>query len=92
MPYCSPCAGSAMIEIKQWPPPEAWTPVVVTWEALLATKKEGTARQMLKWLETFPGTGRYHTSGYNSTEGFLFLFENPKDATIFMLVWGNIAH
>ena len=47
---------------------------------------------MLKWLETFPGTGRYHTSGYNSTEGFLFLFENPTDATIFMLVWGNIAH
>ena len=39
---------------------------------------------IFNWLHKQPG-GRFHLHGYNSTEGFAYRFERPKDATWFRL-------
>ena len=70
---------------EMWPPPESWTEVRVMWEDILEGPKFPIKR-ILDWLEDAPG-GRYHMSGYESTEGFSFRFERAEDATHFKLRW-----
>lgn len=73
-----------MQQFTAWPPPN-WTEVVITWDEILADKK--LKPQMLyDWCEQHT-TGRYHVHGWQSTEGFAFRFENPKDATVFAIIW-----
>ena len=77
-----------MKKIECWPPPE-WTEVVITWNDILhyrPTFFHGRIRSILDWVDRMPGS-RYHLHGYNSTEGFAFRFEDPKDATYFKLKW-----
>ena len=31
--------------------------------------------------------GRYHVHGWQSTKGFAFRFEDPRDAVLFKLTW-----
>jgi len=72
----------------QDPAPE-WTEVVITWNDILhyrPTFFHGRIRYILDWVDRVPGS-RYHLHGYNSTEGFAFRFEDPKDATYFKLKW-----
>ena len=70
---------------EMWPPPEDWEEVVVLWREILEPPRYPIKR-MLEWLEEAPG-GRYHIHGFESTEGFSFRFEFPKDATHFKLRW-----
>lgn len=73
-----------MNRIECWPPPN-WYEVVVLWEDIMNPPKY-PIRQILDWFETAPG-GNYHLHGYNSTEGFAFRFENPKDGMLFRIMW-----
>lgn len=68
-----------------WPPPEDWTEVVIMWNDILNGPRFPIKR-ILEWLEATPG-GFYHMSGYESTEGFSFRFQDPEDAVHFRLRW-----
>ena len=74
-----------MEKIDYQDPHPNWTEVIVLWEEILA-EPFYPIREILKWIEKAPG-GRYHLHGYKSTEGFVFKFENPLDATHFKLKW-----
>jgi hypothetical protein len=66
------------------PPPE-WTEIIIMWEDVTDGPKY-PIREILSWLTTTQG-GRYHLHGFKNTEGFVFNFENPHDATLFRLKW-----
>lgn len=73
-----------MIQFCAWPPPD-WTEVVITWDRIL--KDERLHPNMLyDWCGERSG-GMFHVHGWESTKGFAFRFEKPKDATVFALVW-----
>jgi hypothetical protein len=42
--------------------------------------------EVIAWVRETT-TGRWHLSGWRSTEGFSFRFEDPRDATKFALKW-----
>jgi len=66
-----------------WPPPD-WTECIVSWDWLLSTA--GCAPQdIYNWCEQH--SGRYHVHGWQSTKGFAFRFEDPRDAVVFKLRW-----
>jgi len=67
-----------------YPYPE-WTEVVIMWDEITHAPYF-PIREILTWIDEAPG-GRYHFHGYKGTEGFVFRFENPSDATYFRLKW-----
>lgn len=77
-----------MEKVDYQDPHPDWTEVIITWDYILLTTSEEPSiiRRILDWIDDAPG-GRYHLHGYNSTEGFAFRFEDPKDATYFRLKW-----
>ena len=75
-----------MIQFVAWPPPH-WTEVIITWDQILK-KSPFNPNQMYRWCEKRRG-GMFHVHGWEKTEGFAFRFEDPKDATIFALVWSD---
>jgi hypothetical protein len=68
-----------------WPPPENWTEIIILWDDVLNGPRY-PIKEILNWVDNVPGDG-YHLHGYNSTEGFSFRFQNPKDAVHFKLRW-----
>jgi hypothetical protein len=74
-----------MIQLQTWPPPD-WTEVVVTWEIMLHNA-DRAPNNITEWCYRYPGHGRWHLHGFQSTEGFAFRFEDARDATIFRLSW-----
>ena len=74
-----------MNQLEIWPPPP-WTQVVVNWAIMLANA-DYNPNVITKWCCEYPGHGRWHLSGYKSTEGFAFRFEDDRDATAFQLRW-----
>jgi hypothetical protein len=49
---------------------------------------EHDVHEIQEWVNTYPG-GRFHLHGWQKTEGFAYRFENPEDALIFALRWGE---
>jgi len=75
-----------MIEYKDWPPPEDWTSVKLSWDWVMQHHTHNT-NDIYNWVIRAPG-GRFHISGYNvgkPGEGFDYRFERPADATYFSL-------
>lgn len=73
-----------MIRAECWPPPD-WVEVTVAWGVII----EGNISPHVyyTWCDQHPSTGRYHVHGWASNKGFAFRFEQPRDATIFTLIW-----
>jgi hypothetical protein len=74
-----------MINFQLWPPPN-WTECVVSWDYILKTH-EVHPQELYDWCNNHASTGRYHVHGWQSTEGFAFRFEDPRDAVLFKLTW-----
>lgn len=86
---CFPTIRLTMIKDDTWPTPENWTQVFVSWDRML--DHAPPVHDVLKWVEqTYRGLGRYQLRGpqEDPASGFLFYFEDPKDATIFILRFG----
>lgn len=78
-----------MMQLKSWPPPD-WVECVITWAWLMNSYvPNGTIHEIYAWCDQHPSESRYHVHGWQQTEGFSFRFENPKDATVFKLRWGD---
>ena len=75
-----------MIQFAAWPPPH-WTEVVITWDQILENKRL-SPNMLYEWCSNQPG-GMFHVHGWENTKGFAFRFEQPKDATMFALVWAD---
>lgn len=75
------------MKYEAWPPPEGWTEVVVTWRTML-DHSDYAPNAIESWCQTNIKQ-RWHLHGFQSTEGFAFRFEDPRDATLFVLKWGN---
>lgn len=75
-----------MTQYECWPPPD-WPEVIISWKTMLE-HSDHRPNAIIHWVNNEPG-GRYHLHGYQSTEGFAFRFEQPEDAMIFALRWGN---
>lgn len=75
-----------MIRDDAWPPTKAWTQVFVSWDSMLTN---GTTRPLLDWVKKHRGYGKYQLRGpdLDPTSGFLFYFEDARDATMFKLKW-----
>ena len=73
-----------MDQIKLWPPP-SWTECVVSWDYILDSPIH--PQELYDWCNARPSHSRYHVHGWQSTEGFAFRFEDPRDAVIFKLTW-----
>jgi hypothetical protein len=45
--------------------------------------------EVTNWVEQYNGVGRYQLRGpdWEPTAGFLFYFEDPRDAEVFVLKW-----
>ena len=69
-----------------WPPPEGWEEVVITWDSVFSTDKLHIP-EIIEWLDKTPG-GKYHLHGWKGQDGFAFRFEDAHDATYFRLIWG----
>lgn len=74
-----------MIQLQLWPPPD-WTECVVTWDSILESK-EVHPQDLYDWCDQYRSPSRYHVHGWQSTEGFAFRFEDPRDAVLFKLIW-----
>ena len=74
-----------MEKIKYQDPPPAWTEVIIMWDEITYAPYY-PIREILAWINETSG-GRYHLHGFKGTEGFVFNFENPADATYFKLKW-----
>jgi len=74
-----------MINFQAWPPPD-WTECVVSWDYILQNHRP-YPQALYDWCNNHVSTGRYHVHGWQSTEGFAFRFEDPRDAIIFKLTW-----
>lgn len=72
-----------MIEFKDWPPPEDWEEVKITWDWCMQNYLRNP-NEIYQWVLDSPG-GRFHLSGYGSCEGFSYRFEDSSDATWFRL-------
>jgi hypothetical protein len=76
-----------MNQLETWPPPH-WTECVVTWRTMLA-HADYSPNVIMIWLAQYPSKYRFHLHGWQSTEGFAFRFEDPRDATVFRLRWSQ---
>ena len=74
-----------MEQVSYTEPHPEWTEIVILWSEILYGPKY-PIKQILEWIDAAPG-GRYHLHGHDSTEGFAFRFEDPRDATYFKLKW-----
>ena len=79
-----------MIKDESLPFPEHWTRVFVSWRHMLEHRPD--IRHMLNWIEKeYAGFARYQLRGYETpddpTAGFLFYFEDERDANVFILKW-----
>jgi hypothetical protein len=68
-----------------WPPPSHWTQVFIPWERML--EQDPNCLEVTNWVEQYNGVGRYQLRGpdWEPTAGFLFYFEDPRDAEVFIL-------
>ena len=77
-----------MLKDETLPFPNHWTQVFIAWERMLEHKPN--VRDMLDWIEKeYTGFARYELRGPESdpTAGFLFYFEDERDAITFTLRW-----
>jgi hypothetical protein len=77
-----------MIKDESFPFPAHWTQVFMPWERML--EQRPNCRDLTNWVEKeYNGFGRYQLRGpdWNPTAGFLFYFEDERDALVFMLKW-----
>jgi hypothetical protein len=78
-----------VIKDETWPPPAHWTQVFVSWDRMLDHSPH--VHDLLDWVEKeYRGLGRYQLRGprEDPVSGFLFYFQEPKDATVFVLKFG----
>jgi hypothetical protein len=78
----------AMIKDETFPFPNNWTQVFVSWERMMEHKPD--CHDVTNWVENeYAGFGRYQLRGpdWCPTAGFLFYFEDERDAEIFILKW-----
>jgi hypothetical protein len=78
----------AMIKDESFPFPAHWTQVFMPWERML--EQRPNCHDLTNWVEKeYTGFGRYQLRGpeWNPTSGFLFYFEDERDALVFMLKW-----
>jgi hypothetical protein len=78
----------AMIKDDSFPFPAHWTQVFIPWERML--EQRPNCHDLTNWVEKeYTGFGRYQLRGpeWNPTSGFLFYFEDERDALVFMLKW-----
>lgn len=78
-----------MIQDKTWPPPEHWTQVFISWDRML--DRAPHVHDVMDWVEKhYQSPGKYQLRGPpdDPASGFLFYFQDPKDATIFILRFG----
>jgi len=77
-----------VIKDESYPYPTHWTQVFVSWDRML--KQNPNCLEITKWLENeYKGFGRYQLRGpdWDPAAGFLFYFEDNRDATAFILRW-----
>jgi hypothetical protein len=74
-----------MDQLTLWPPPD-WVECIISWEHILANSNIHP-NEYYTWCDLHPSSGRYHVHGWQSTEGFAFRFEDPRDAVLFKLRW-----
>lgn len=70
-----------------WPPPEGWTEVIITWKTML-DHSDYRPNAIEDWCVANIQK-RYHLHGFQYTEGFAYRFEDPNEAMLFALRWGN---
>jgi len=75
-----------MLQLEQWPPPDDWVEIVVSWNTMLQYA-DYNPNAVVQWCRDYPGHSRWHLHGWNGTLGFAFRFEDPRDATAFSLRW-----
>jgi hypothetical protein len=73
-----------MQNFQLWPPPD-WVECVILWDYLLDSPVH--PQDLYNWCDDHPSTSRYHVHGWQSTQGFAFRFEDPRDAILFKLKW-----
>jgi len=71
-------------QFMAWPPP-SWTQCVITWDTIF--EKKCRPQTLYDWCDRYPSESCYHVHGWESTEGFAFRFEDPRDAVVFKLTW-----
>jgi hypothetical protein len=76
-----------MIKDDSFPFPVHWTQVFMPWERML--EQDPKCHDLTNWVEQYNGIGRYQLRGpeWNPTAGFLFYFEDARDAEVFILRW-----
>ena len=76
-----------MIQDETMPFPNHWTQVFVSWERML--EQQPNCLEVTNWVEQYNGIGRYQLRGpdWCPTAGFLFYFEEARDAEVFILKW-----
>jgi hypothetical protein len=77
-----------VLKDETFPFPEHWTRVFVSWERMLEHRP--SVHHMLHWVEKeYVGFARYQLRGpaQDPTAGFLFYFEDERDANVFILKW-----
>ena len=75
-----------MDQLTLWPPPDDWVECIVSWDYILQPNTVHP-HELYKWCDCHPSPGRYHVHGWQSSEGFAFKFEDPRDAVLFKLTW-----
>lgn len=79
------CNLSDRMKYENWPPPEGWAEVVITWQQML-DHADYAPNAIEQWCEQNIQE-RWHLHGYQQTEGFAFRFEDPREAVLFALKW-----
>jgi len=76
-----------MIKDESLPFPAHWTQVFMPWERML--EHDPDCHDLINWVNDYAGFGRYQLRGpeWNPTSGFLFYFEDVRDAEVFILKW-----
>ena len=76
-----------MIKDETMPFPSHWTQVFVSWDRML--EQDPNCLEVTNSVEQYNGIGRYQLRGPNwePTSGFLFYFEDERDAEVFILKW-----
>jgi hypothetical protein len=78
-----------MIKDESLPFPNHWTQVFISWDRMLGLEGPNCL-SVVDWVENqYTGFGRYQLRGPNwePTSGFLFYFEDERDAEVFILKW-----
>lgn len=80
--------GVVVIKDETVPFPGHWHTVFVPWQRM--AKQNPNCLDLLHWIENdYLGFARYQLRGpaLDPTAGFLFYFEDSRDATVFTLKW-----